>query len=269
MEQPNYKISTVKDSIEQYPKITKMKKTLNLKCPNCNDSFTKDTCSCDKSDYYNELNEDKITSTGKIDALLCEKKDDTYLCELDTIITKNEYIQNCKSNKKKDIDSLSSLITRQLSQSDCIKLGNGLEKIFYDIILHYTKLKDVKQKNKKGKKEKDHLFCDEDNKIIYYAEFKSNINLDTEKSKSTYEKCLDIVIELKEKYPDYIIQWCLVGCRYIDKSSIPSKLRHKYKIIEDNLLGVNEYLQLLNINFRFTYNTYCIFLNKIADTMFE
>ena len=97
------------------------------------------------------------------------------------------------------------MIKRELSQSDCIKLGNGLEKIFYDIVLQYTKLKDIKPKNKKGKKEKDHLFCDETNKIIYYAEFKSNINLDTEKSKSTYQKCLNIVIELKEKYPDYTI----------------------------------------------------------------
>ena len=54
-------------------------------------------------------------------------------------------------------------------------MGNCLEKIFRDVILHYTKLKDIKRENEKGNKEKDHLFCDEKQKIIYYAELKSNI----------------------------------------------------------------------------------------------
>lgn len=191
------------------------------------------------------------------------------LIELESLIMKNDYIKNCKSNKQKDINSLSFLIDYKLSQSDCIKLGHGVEKIFYDIIIKYTKLNDIKPANKKNKKEKDHLFCDDVNKIIYYAEFKSNIYLDTEKTKSTYKKCLNIVDELKQEYPEYIIKWCLVGCRYISNKDIPSNLKYKYRYIIKNLYGINEYLSLLDINISFTLNEYCIFLNKITDNMFK
>lgn len=187
---------------------------------------------------------------------------------IDTLIENNEYIKLCKSNKKKDENSLSSLINRKLSQSDCIKLGNGLEKLLCDIILKNTSLKNIKQKNSKGRKERDHLFCDEENKIIYYAELKSNINLDTEKSKSTYVKCLHIVEELRLEYPEYKIEWCLLACRYISNDKIPEVLKNKYKEIKENLFGINDYLNLLHINKLFTKNSYSIFLNKIADKMF-
>ena len=71
------------------------------------------------------------------------------------IIENNDYVKKCNSNKKKNSDSLSSLIRRKLSQSDCIKLGNGLEKVFNNIILQYnTKLKNIKKKMKREKKKK-------------------------------------------------------------------------------------------------------------------
>ena len=50
-----------------------------------------------------------------------------------------------------------------------------------------TQYKNIKEKNTKGKKETDHLFMDVNNKIIYYAEIKSNLNLDTEKSNETVQ----------------------------------------------------------------------------------
>ena len=245
----------------------KIKKKLNVICPVCKKSKTKKICFCDNLPFYKE-NIESIIKIQKIWRAYIVKSNSTLL-ELDLIIKNNNYIKKCKSNKSKDIDSLSYLITRKLSQSDCIKIGNGLEKIFHDIVSYHTKLKDIKPKNKKGKKEKDHLWCDEDNKIIYYAEFKSNINLDTEKSKSTYEKCLNIVIELKKKFPEYDIKWCLVGCRYINNINIPNKLKYKYNTIKNNLFGVNDYLNLLGISLRFTYNGYCNFLNKVANAMFE
>lgn len=266
MEEINSKLSEMKCNKKTCKKRKINKKKLNLICEKCSKSITNRLCFCDKLDYYNK----NINSIIKIQSLWRDYiKNDNILLGLDLIIKNNNYIKNCKSNKGKDIDSLSYLITRELSQSDCIKLGNGLEKIFYDIVLHHTKLKDIKPKNKKGKKEKDHLFCDEVNKIIYYAEFKSNINLDTEKSKSTYKKCLNIVTELEEKYQGYTIKWCLVGCRYINNNNIPNKLKYKYISIKNNLFGINEYLKLLNINICFTFNNYCKFLNNIANAMFE
>ena len=95
----------------------------------------------------------------------------------------NEYVQNCQPNGKKDVSSLSYLIDQQMSQTSCIKTGFGVEKVFNDYILSITNLTSIKPKNSKGKKEKDHLYIDEVKKIIYYAEIKANLNLDTEKSK--------------------------------------------------------------------------------------
>lgn len=184
-------------------------------------------------------------------------------------INENEYIVKCKSNKKKDFCSLSYLIDKQLSQSDCIKLGIGVEKVTLQTILNHTGLADIKPKNTKNSKEKDHLFCDEQNKIIYYAELKANINLDTEKSKSTYNKCLQIVSELQATYPDYQIKWCLLGYRFKHYDEIPRAIKKKYAPIASNLYGINQYFDMLNVDFNFSDETYKTYLNHLASKMFD
>jgi enolase len=115
----------------------------------------------------------------------------------------------------------------------------------------------------------DHLFYAEDEKKIYYAELKANINLDTEKSKSTYTKCLDIVKDLVIKYPEYEIKWCLLGYRYIDYNYIPKKIKKKYSVISENLFGINQYLTLLNINHQFTEDSWKDWLNEVANYVFN
>jgi len=182
----------------------------------------------------------------------------------------NSYIQSSVSNKTKDINSLSSLIYRDLSQSDCIKLGTGIEKVLVDCILTNTTLKNIKQKNKKGVKERDHLFQDDINKIIYYAELKSNLNLDTEKCKSTSAKCIQIVDELKKEFIDYRIELSLVGLRYFHTKDIPKVISNKYVSIQENVVGINEYLTKLNAFSGFeTEEKYKDFLNYVADSMFK
>ena len=163
------------------------------------------------------------------------------------------------------------MIKKEISQSDCIKLGFGIEKILKDIILIKNKnLVDIKPINKKGKKEIDHLFKDEINKIIYYSELKSNLNLDTEKSKITIEKCLYIFNELKEEYKDYDIKMFLIGLRYFDKNIIPKNIINKFVIIKENILGINDYLDILNINYKFeNEEEYIEFINYIIDIMFN
>jgi hypothetical protein len=157
------------------------------------------------------------------------------------MVDANSYIQGSISNKTKDMNSLSSLINRDLSQSDCIKLGTGIEKVLVDCILVQTpNLVNIKQKNKKGVKERDHLFKDEANKIIYYAELKSNLNLDTEKCKSTSAKCIQIVDELKSEFVDYHIELSLVGLRYFHTKDIPKVISNKYVSIQTNVVGINE-----------------------------
>lgn len=195
---------------------------------------------------------------------------DTQEDYLKSIIHSNEYVRNCISNKKKDFNSLSYLIDRELSQSDCIKLGTGIEKVLKDIILDQNKaLTDIKPKNDKGQKERDHLFKDEAQKIIHYAELKSNLYLDTEKCKSTASKCTQIQKELQEMYPDYTIQMYLIGLRYCKKDMLPKVVADKYTSIKDNVLGVNEYLTTL-CRFAFvTEDSYKAFLNDLADAMFS
>lgn len=192
--------------------------------------------------------------------------------QLNSLIKENRYISETVSNKKKDQNSLSSIVIRQLSQSDCIKLGTGIEKLLVDLILQkseHSELKDIKPKNEKGSKERDHLFIRENEKIVYYAELKANLNLDTEKSKSTYTKCQFIVDELKSQYPDYTIKWCLLGCRYLHSDNIPGLISKRYTAIQENLFGINQYLQLMNVNLQFTEETYTEFVNNVADAMFS
>jgi hypothetical protein len=191
--------------------------------------------------------------------------------ELSELISKNMYIRTVKSNKKKDINSLSYLVDMQISQSDCIKLGIGLEKILTDIILKYTLLSNIKEKDQKGAKQKDHLFADHENKIIYYAELKANINLDTEKSKSTCDKCLAIADELAKEFPHYTIKWCLLGYRYITTSDVPITLKNKYTAhISDHLYGINDYFKSLNVPIQFdNEEQYKLFINRIANAMFS
>ena len=97
----------------------------------------------------------------------------------------------------------------------------------------------------KGKIETDHLFMDTNKNIIYYAELKSNLNLDAEKTISTVKKCLMVKEKLQIAYPAYKIEMFLVCLRHLTKSTIIKKIKNKYIDIYDNLLGINEYL--LNI----------------------
>jgi hypothetical protein len=190
---------------------------------------------------------------------------------LDDIIKKNEYVKKCTSNKAKDFNSLSYLIDRELSQSDCIKIGTGIEKVLRDVILDKNKsLSDIKQQNEKGKKEKDHLFCCENTKTVYYAELKSNLYLDTEKCKSTSQKCSDIVKELQVLYPEYTIEMYLVGLRYCTQNMMPKQVCKKYECIKDNVVGVDEYLQNLGACISFgNESNYKKFLNMLACEMFS
>ena len=181
-----------------------------------------------------------------------------------------EYLKNVVSNQKKDFNSLSYLIKDlALSQSDCIKLGTGIEKLLKEIVLKTTDLVDIRPKNKKGEKEKDHLFEDKRRKIIYYAELKSNLNLDTEKSANTAQKVKTIETELIKKYPNHQISVSLLGLRYFTLDICSPLIKKKYTLVQNNLVGVNEYFQKLGVNFQFTQDQYGIFINNTAKFMIK
>jgi len=188
---------------------------------------------------------------------------------LQQIIAHNDYVTNCTSNKSKDVHSLSSLVQRTLSQSDCIKLGTGLEKVLLDLIMSNPAIQNIRPKNSKGKKERDHLFLNEATNTIFYAELKSNLNLDTEKCLSTSTKCLQILDELRAEHPTRNIRMFLVGIRYVDKNLIPKIIAGKYSNIPDNVAGVNNYLEAVGIPAFENEASYISFVNSLADAMFE
>ncbi len=194
---------------------------------------------------------------------------------IDTIIYDNKYLNKCKNEKKipKNQESISYLLKTNgiiLSQSQSIKFGILLEHIISDIISKLsTSFINIKQKNTKNIKEKDHLWLNNHTKTIVYAEFKSNIELDTEKSKSTIKKCIDIKNDLIQKYPQHTIIMNLVALRYFDTSHI-SSVKKKYSEISDHLTGLNQYLQLFGFQYDFFQNEthYISFLSKIATKAF-
>ena len=190
---------------------------------------------------------------------------------LKQIIEENKYVQKTTSNKSKDPSSLSSLVdSYHLSQSDCIKLGVGLENVLREIILKLNpSVSNIKPPNSKGQHEKDHLFMDQETKTVYYAEIKSNLNLDTEKSVKTYSKCKAVKEELQKEYPEYKVLMFLVGGRYHSKSIMSSVISQKYTPINESLVGINEYLSKLNVNFQFSEQNYKEFINHLSKKMFK
>lgn len=185
------------------------------------------------------------------------------------IIDNNEYVKKCVSNKKKDTNSLSYLVSFDMSQSDAIKLGTGIEKILADYITSNKNMQNIKSANEKGVKEKDHLFKNDETMTIYYAEIKSNLYLDTEKCVSTSSKCSIIEKQLKEQYRDYDVKMFLVGTRYYTKDVMPAIITKKYLSIIDNVVGVNEYLKELGMTLQFTdEDAYKKIINYTVERMF-
>lgn len=182
------------------------------------------------------------------------------------IFIKNKHKYGDLKDTGKDYNSISYIVKKQLSQSQSIKLGIIMEKVLTDLILESnSNLKSIKPKNESGKKEKDHLFMDENNKIIYYSEIKSNLNLDTEKSKETSNKCIDIYNTLIKKYKNYKVNMYLVGIRYFVKEIIPKNIINKYDNISEHVVGVNEYLSSLNCNIKFNEDEYIEYINDIVN----
>lgn len=189
----------------------------------------------------------------------------------DAIITnfaslKINHFKPCKD----DSESLSSLIDTHLSQSEKIQFGYKMEKMLSLFILRNTKLRNIREKNMKNKKETDHLFIDDAEKIIYYAELKSNIALDTEKVIETMAKCKKIEHLLSEQYVGYNVKMFLVSLRHLDKSTIRQSVKNKYIEISEHLVGVSEYLTYLGIDHQQELSNeenYKKFINKFVTIL--
>jgi hypothetical protein len=142
-----------------------------------------------------------------------------------------------------------------------------MEKVLVDYILsNTTHITWIRPVNKKGVKERDHLFADESGKKIYYAELKANLMLDTEKCFSTATKVAQIIEELKQEYPDYEVCGVLVGLRYLEASELPTTLSNKYSLVR--VVGINEYLAMFGVHIFGDAQVYNDMVNALARSMF-
>lgn len=159
------------------------------------------------------------------------------------------------------------LVERNLNQSECIRLGIELENVLKDYILVNSKDWTALSEKKIARKQCDHLFLHKNTNKIIYAEIKCNLNLDTEKSLSTIQKCLLIQQKLAEKYK-CDVEMFLVGLRYYKTDIIQPTIKRKYLQIHDNVIGVNEYLRLFGIDVFTDEQEYKMFVNEFVDILF-
>ena len=164
-----------------------------------------------------------------------------------TILKNNKYI-GAHSDPKNSPHSLSSLVPHLgLSQSQKIQLGHCMDYAVRDaIVAHGSGWSNIRKPVRKGEKETDHLWVHEETKKLVYAEFKANIELDTEKSKATDEKCADIAATLAKENPGYTITYAIVALRYLDSREEVAKSQIK-KYTKTAVMGINEYLRVFGI----------------------
>ncbi len=132
-------------------------------------------------------------------------------------------------------------------QSTTIKMGLFGEFLIKEIVKE-SKLKLLRcglQKINNKKRDVDLLFEDVENKIIYYRELKGNINLDSEKIKSTINKCHKIKSYFTIKYPEHKINYGILTWSIYDKEK--TKLNSKYKIFETEKIKVDSMKDFLCI----------------------
>lgn len=150
-----------------------------------------------------------------------------------------------------------------------IKIGRNFEKWFKFIVEEngMELLPDGVIKDVIGGKSKDIdlLFMDEKNKIVYYRELKSNIELDTEKLPATYEKVKKITKYLSNEYSGYTIDSSILAWGVYEQTDFPKKYNSKIK--QCNLNGVDvtypsDLFKLVNLNI--TGNDYYSIFRKLG-----
>ena len=159
-----------------------------------------------------------------------------------------------------------------LSQSQCIQMGHTMENVVKNIV---ELAKDdgwshVFIANKTGKKEKDHVLVNNKTGVVVILEQKNNLNLDTEKCKSTANKLPRLIKEIVEcdtftsilGKPPTSVSACILGSRYVRSTDIPSNISKKY--IGTRILGMDDLCDLIGIPPIFTTeDQYRAYINDV------
>jgi len=128
--------------------------------------------------------------------------------------------------------NISTLLGVNLTQSQKIRFGKSVFEPFVKNIItsvggNVCDVHMIVMPN--GKKKDVDLFFEYDG-TFYYFEIKCNLNLDSEKSKVTDQKIIEITNKLSEKY-DNIVSGCLT-C-WFDSENVVNKLKTKIYHMKD------------------------------------
>jgi len=151
-----------------------------------------------------------------------------------------------------------------------IKIGRNFEKWFKYIVedCGMVLLPDGVIKNVIGNKSKDIdlLFMDTLQKIVYYRELKSNLELDTEKLPATYEKIKKVTEYLSKEYPEYKIDSSLMTWAVYEENDLPKKYNSKIKKCNKNGVSVSYPVDLFNLlDVSFSRDEYYDFFKKLGQ----
>jgi len=158
------------------------------------------------------------------------------------IVLKNVDELIINSNKKrKEHGSFSEILFSGISfQSINIRMGIVLEKSWNEYIASIPNAKIINLQIL-DKKQIDLLF--EFNNSIFYFEIKNNVNLDTEKSKATFNKIQDLKILLEKHFSKPVNAFLLLN-RYSDSKKIKSIKKPLTKSI---IYGYSELFKMFDI----------------------
>ena len=152
-------------------------------------------------------------------------------------------------NKKQDEDdfNIKKLLNNPtLSQRQSIRIGNIFQKWVKKIVTiagasiideHYADIDNSGTQDIKGKKDMDILF--NFNNKIYYFEIKTNLNLDSEKSKETDKKINTITNWLKIKNPNIDVISGALSCWYCKEEKLMVKITSPIFYMKDIFLILN------------------------------
>jgi hypothetical protein len=173
------------------------------------------------------------------------------------------YIHALAPRETGDDASLRTLVARAITQSTCIRLGNELEKLI-NLRIHGAVQGGGHQA---GQRQCDFLL-EQPGRVIY-AEFKSNINLDTEKRRETIEKVNRMPQDphLRARYPNQTIAPYLVSLRWLRTQDIPARYRASYAAAP--LIGIASFLEMIGHPFDVfnSYEAYSAFLLSLANRL--
>jgi hypothetical protein len=137
-------------------------------------------------------------------------------------------------------------------QSINIKIGRLGEFMVKELIKTNRNLEllacGIQQINNK-KKDVDLIFKDENRNVIYYRELKGNIELDTEKLPATVSKCKEIRQDLRDKYPDYTINYGILNWSVYNRTRLTAGLSN-IKTFENNdiiIEHMEDFLEIINV----------------------